>query len=169
VRARPTLANREFLEKGAVCRSKPFGLRTIHLCQHGSVLLWIFFIEFGSSEVQIWPVAVNNLQNILLSNWQAWTAGGLEEAEIRAQLTQADCAQLRQDLSSRSTDPAVQQLDYKTLVDVATWICHGTHSLLWLPREIRLHRFAQAAEQFGVKQQLLIDLFQGPDLFPNPQ
>lgn len=119
--------------------------------------------------MQTEPMVALELNAVLWSNWQAWAAGGVTDSEIMAHLTEADLVKLRQDLAERSTDPSVWQLDRKTIIDVATWICHGTHSLLLLPIEIRLYRVAEAAETLGVNQQLLLDVFKGPDLLPNQQ
>lgn len=107
-------------------------------------------------------MAVNELQDVLWANWGAWATGGLSDAEIDARVSKEDCAHLHREISAIVSDPAVQHLSCKALIDIATWVVHGTHSLLLLPDEIRRGRFAQAADTIGVNQQILVELFQAP-------
>lgn len=104
-------------------------------------------------------VGNSNLESHLLENWNSWAAGGITADAIEKRALKFDRTELIRVISQGSEIPEMEDLSIKILLDVATWLTHGVHSLLYYPREIRSLRISETAKSIGVSETFLQTLY----------
>jgi len=98
------------------------------------------------------------LSSLLWKNWEKWANGGLGEDSIKELINESDLDILLYwiDKGYSQTHTIRPLLDLKTVVDVATWCLHGTHSLLLLPSDLRRRDLERTANSLGIPKDVLV-------------
>lgn len=98
-----------------------------------------------------------DLSKVLWKNWECWAQGGLDAAEIEQRLSAAETAKLHQWFNNHAGQE-YQTLPLKTLTDLGSWCLYGTHTLLFLPHDLRQAELDRISRVFGISVRLLTEL-----------
>lgn len=99
------------------------------------------------------------LQEVLRRNWEAWARGGISELEICSIAKTETIKEIRNEFENHATPQPIDTLSNKTIIDITTWLTHGTHELPYLPPDIRGIRIEEASRRFGVAFDVLHSIY----------
>lgn len=86
---------------------------------------------------------------------------------ILVQLTDSDAYSLQRWIADNAPEAVTAGLSVKDIVDLATWVLHGTHTLGHYPREIQEARISETARTFRLAPNSLASLYRhASDLIP---
>lgn len=103
------------------------------------------------------------IEQVLHANWENWASGGVPASALLSKLSDLEIQVLEKWASPEFVPTETESANaVKRLIDLATWVHWGTHSLTFLPREIRESRLNQAAEKLGTSAPVLQSLIAKP-------